>query len=216
MNYFKFDPKSIIVLSIALVYYFRLPTKEDNDHRGDTDTPTREQLARALSHLIVDFEEVINDELLKFVNEENFAIPQGVAINQAVSELLESIIIIYLFFFKVREHIFSIVVSIISRVPLCIIGVPGQSKTLSFQIVLQNLQGAQVSSKSFCRNFPAIEPFLCLGSKYTRAEDIDYTFKRAIEREEQYKKKKHKTRCVRLLPFTHYVLSSFNLGRVFG
>lgn len=67
-----------------MIYYFRLPTIEDNVQRGDTKTPTREQLAWALSDAIENFEQLIEDELLRFVNEENFLIPQGVAINQAV------------------------------------------------------------------------------------------------------------------------------------
>lgn len=99
-NYFNFDPKCSIALAIALIYYFRLPTKEDNVHQSDTETPTREQFAQALWRTIPDFEQLINDELLRFVNEENFVIPQGVAINQAVSEIFESIIIDLFFFSK--------------------------------------------------------------------------------------------------------------------
>ncbi len=104
--------------------------------------------------------------------------------------------ILIILFFKVREHIFSIIVSIVTRTPLCIIGVPGQSKTLSFQIVLQNLQGSQLSSKKFCKRLPAIDPFFCLGSKYSRSEDIAYIFERAIKREQQYEQNRMNTRCV--------------------
>jgi len=104
--------------------------------------------------------------------------------------------VFFKFHFKVREHIFSIVVSIVTRTPLCIIGVPGQSKTLSFQIVLQNLQGSQLSSKKFCKRLPAIDPFFCLGSKYSRSEDIGYIFERAIKREQQYEQNRMNTRCV--------------------
>ncbi|CAF1460251.1 unnamed protein product, partial [Rotaria sordida] len=173
------NPIRCIALSIALIYYFRLPTKEDNLQRNDKKTPSREQLAELLSQVIKDFNQVIQNELEQFVNTDNFVIPQGVAINQAV-----------------REHIFSIVVSIVTRTPLCIIGVPGQSKTLSFQIVLQNLQGSQLSSKSFCKRLPAIDPFFCLGSKYSRSEDIASIFERAIKREQQYEQNRMNTRCV--------------------
>ncbi|CAF3853458.1 unnamed protein product [Rotaria sp. Silwood1] len=182
----KFDQKSYtpnpircIALSIALIYYFRLPTKEDNLQRNDTKTPSREQLAELLREAIPDFDQVVQDELERFVNNNNFVIPQGVAINQAV-----------------REHIFAIVVSIVTRTALCIIGVPGQSKTLSFQIVLQNLQGAQLSTKPFCKRLPAIDPFFCLGSKYSCSEDIAFVFERAIKREQQYEQNRMNTRCV--------------------
>ncbi|CAF2977365.1 unnamed protein product [Rotaria sp. Silwood2] len=175
------DPNPIrcIALSIALTYYFRLPTKEDNLQRNDKKSPSREQLAELLCEAIPNFDYIVQSELEQFVNTNNFVIPQGVAINQAV-----------------REHIFSIVVSIVTRTALCIIGVPGQSKTLSFQIVLQNLQGAQLSTKPFCKRLPAVDPFFCLGSKYSRSEDIAFIFDRAIKREQQYEQNRMNTRCV--------------------
>ncbi|CAF1212894.1 unnamed protein product [Rotaria sp. Silwood1] len=173
------NPMRCIALSIALTYYFRLPTKEDNLQRNDKKSPSREQLAELLSHPIPNFDYIVQNELERFVNTDNFIIPRGVAINKAV-----------------REHIFSIVVSIVTRTALCIIGVPGQSKTLSFQIVLQNLQGAQLSATPFCKRLPAINPFFCLGSKYSRSEDIASIFERAIKREQQYEQNRMNTRCV--------------------
>ena len=173
------SPQRCIALALALIYYFRLPTDEDNAQREDTTSPSREQLARVLSRSIPDFTDIISNELERFVNTTNFLIPQGVAINRAI-----------------REHIFAIVVSIVTRTPLCIIGAPGQSKTLSFQIVLQNLQGPQLSPTAFCKRLPAIDPFFCLGSKYSRSEDIAYVFERAIKREQQYEQNRMSNRCV--------------------
>ena len=82
-----YQPDSIrcIALALALIYYFRLPTEEDNAQRKDEKTPPREQLARVLSRTIPNFVEIIQNELENFVNNENFVIPPGVAINQAVS-----------------------------------------------------------------------------------------------------------------------------------
>ena len=79
------DVKRCIVLALALTYYFRLPTKEDNDQRNDQRTPSREKLAGILSQKVPDFVDIIERELTNFVNPNNFLIPQGVAINQAVS-----------------------------------------------------------------------------------------------------------------------------------
>lgn len=79
------NPIRCISLSLALTYYFRLPTREDNIQRNDQITPSREDLAELLSRSLPNFVDVIQDELERFVNEENFVIPQGVAINQAVS-----------------------------------------------------------------------------------------------------------------------------------
>jgi hypothetical protein len=78
------NPVRCIALSIALIYYFRLPTREDNLQRNDSQTPSREDLAEALKHTIQNFDLVIQNELERFVNTDNFVIPQGVAINQAV------------------------------------------------------------------------------------------------------------------------------------
>jgi hypothetical protein len=78
------NPIRCIALSLALIYYFRLPTEEDNTQRKDNKTPPREQLAKLLSRTIPQFVEIIQNELDKFVNTDNFVIPHGVAINQAV------------------------------------------------------------------------------------------------------------------------------------
>ncbi|CAF4628156.1 unnamed protein product [Rotaria sp. Silwood2] len=108
-NSYTPNPLRCIALSLAVIYYFRLPTAEDNAQRDDKSTPSREELSSVISESIHNFDEIIQNELETFVNADNFVIPHGVAINQAI-----------------REHIFSIVVSIVSRIPLCIIGVPGK------------------------------------------------------------------------------------------
>ena len=95
------DPNPIrcIALSLALIYYFRLPTNEDNAQRNDRKTPSREELGEILSRFIPDFEELVQIELENFVNTDNFFIPPGVAINQAVSRFqsIEIFIILSLF-----------------------------------------------------------------------------------------------------------------------
>jgi hypothetical protein len=79
------NPILCIALSLALIYYFRLPTKEDNLQRNDHNTPSREELGEILSQCIPEFVKAIQNELERFVNTENFVIPHGVAVNQAVS-----------------------------------------------------------------------------------------------------------------------------------
>jgi hypothetical protein len=74
-----------IALSLALIYHFRLPSKEDNFlQRNNSKTPSREDLAQLLSQSLPDFSRTIKEELDRFVNTSNFVIPEGVAINQAV------------------------------------------------------------------------------------------------------------------------------------
>jgi hypothetical protein len=81
------NPIRCITLSIALIYYFRLPTQEDNRLRNDYRTPTREELGELLAENIPDFVQIVQYELENFVNTDNFVIPHGVAINQAVGLL---------------------------------------------------------------------------------------------------------------------------------
>ena len=81
------DAMRCIALSLALIYYFRLPTREDNQQRKDDKTPSREELGELLSRTIPDFVKTVQNELVKFVNSDNFVIPHGVAVNQAVSSL---------------------------------------------------------------------------------------------------------------------------------
>ena len=78
------DSLQCIALSIALIYYFRLPTEAHNQQRNDHSIPTREELAEALRQTIPNFGQRIDQELERFVNRKNFHIPEGVAINQAV------------------------------------------------------------------------------------------------------------------------------------
>jgi hypothetical protein len=136
------EPKRCITLALALIYYFRLPTNEDNSQRNDNKTPPREELATVLSSVIPDFVDIIQYELENFVNTDNFVIPHGVAINQAVGFLY-----IYIYSIrtkvtdshlsKIREHIFSIVVSIVTRTPLCIIGAPGKFHILRLNFIVR-------------------------------------------------------------------------------
>ena len=208
------DVMRCIALSLALIYYFRLPAREDNQQRKDDKTPSREELGELLSRTIPDFEKTIQDELMNFVNTDNFDIPQGVAVNQAVSfltilcsrEISELVFRFVNIYFRsssalsLEHHCASSVHQVglmLSFNLLTLMLDLGQSKTLSFQIVLQNLRGSELSTTDFCKRLPAIDPFFCLGSKYSRSEDIAYVFDRAIKREQQYQQNRIDTRCVK-------------------
>jgi hypothetical protein len=87
-QFYQPNPIRCIALALALIYYFRLPTEEDNTQRNCHETPPREELARLLSRTIPDFVDIIQNELERFVNTDNFVIPHGVAINQAVGRTI--------------------------------------------------------------------------------------------------------------------------------
>ncbi|CAF4474361.1 unnamed protein product, partial [Rotaria magnacalcarata] len=71
------DPIPCIALALALLYYFRLPTNEDNVQRNDRSTPSREEFGDVLSKYIPGFVEIIQNELEQFVNTDHFVIPHG-------------------------------------------------------------------------------------------------------------------------------------------
>ncbi|CAF3757475.1 unnamed protein product [Rotaria sp. Silwood1] len=62
------NPIRCIALSIALTYYFRLPTKENNLQRNDKKLPAREQLTKLLGQAIPNFDYIVQNELERFVN----------------------------------------------------------------------------------------------------------------------------------------------------
>ncbi|CAF4003204.1 unnamed protein product [Rotaria sp. Silwood1] len=82
-SYFP-NPIRCIALSIALTYYFRLPTKEDNLQGNDKKLPAREQLTKLVGQAMPHFDYIVQNELERFVNTDNIVIPQGIAMNQAV------------------------------------------------------------------------------------------------------------------------------------
>ena len=96
-----------------------------------------------------------------FEREPNFILPDGVAVNQALS-----------------ENIFAIVVATQTKVPVAVIGPPGCSKTLAVQTVVNNLKGRN-SPTDFCKRFAPITPYYCQCSADTRPEDIKAVFESA-------------------------------------
>ena len=114
------NPVRCIALSLALIYYFRLPTEEDNKQRKDEKTPPRERLAELLSQTIPDFVEIIENELDRFVNPDNFVIPHGVAINQAVCITLLLIVSDIFLFCSRFVNIYLLLWSVLSLEHLCV------------------------------------------------------------------------------------------------
>jgi hypothetical protein len=173
-----------LFLSIALVYFFRLPMAGESD--GDSDLRAEFLKWGAFgngkgSH----FQMTIDGYLRRFVNRDNFAVPAAIALNQAL-----------------KENVFAIVACTQTSVPLGIIGSPGSSKTLAYHIVRDNLLGPNNSPKEFCKKFDKLDTFFYQCSRYSTASDIRGVFDTAEKRQEQYDETAadtgagHKTRCV--------------------
>ena len=140
-------------MTLYLCYYLRLNDKKD-----------RQELA---------------DDLKKFFQNNNFlSIPEfqvkkitekmcieknkGIALNRAL-----------------RENLFTIFVCIINKVPLIIIGKPGTSKSLSFQIVYNTMKG-KYSENEFFKDKGKLYRYYYQGSETSTAEGIEQVYDKAM------------------------------------
>ncbi|XP_065192879.1 uncharacterized protein LOC135823927 [Sycon ciliatum] len=162
-----------ILLSVAVVFYLRLPIEPCARYKG----ACRADLDAYISDNVKNKElgktplaAVLEQCIREFVNEDNFKIPSGVALTNAL-----------------KENIFCIVACIQTKIPLGIIGEPGSSKTLSFHIVRDNLIGDH-APRPFCRQFTSVDPFFCQCSPETTTGQIETVFENALTRQGLYLK----------------------------
>ena len=80
-----------------------------------------------------------------------------------------------------RENIFLLFVSIITKIPLIIIGKPGTGKSLSAKIMKNSMEG-KYSIEKFFQNLPEIIQTYFQGSESTNPEDVENLFKIAEEK----------------------------------
>ena len=77
-----------------------------------------------------------------------------------------------------KENLFLLFISIITKIPLIIIGKPGTGKSLSAKIICESMKG-KYSKNEFFRKYPEIIPTFFQGSESTNPEDIIKLFDRA-------------------------------------
>ena len=83
-----------------------------------------------------------------------------------------------------RENIFLLFVSIITKIPLIIIGKPGTGKSLSAKIMKNSMEG-KYSIEKFFQDLPEIIQTYFQGSESTNPEDVENLFKIAEEKLKQ-------------------------------
>ena len=138
-------------LSLFVCYYLRLPDKNSRQNL--------ENIINEKKYFKDGFLEVPLMEQNYMIN--NFEIPKGIAKNK-----------------NLKENIFILFICVINKIPLITLGKPGSSKTLSFKILQNSMQGS--SSKSiFLRQFPKIIPFKIQGSLNTTSKEILDIFNKA-------------------------------------
>ena len=151
-----------ILVSLGLVYYMRLNTKYRAQFKELIDR----------QHGLVDdvsFSRAFDDELKWFIDQ--VELPTGIARTQAL-----------------MENLFATIVCTGTHTPLIIVGAPGSSKTLSFNLTIANLKGQESKVKNFrlTEIFHSLDPHFYQCSRRTTSNEIDTVFSRAINRQRSH------------------------------
>ena len=106
-----------------------------------------------------------------------------------------------------KENVFLQFIAITSNIPLIIIGKPGSSKSLSYQLLKKSMRG-KYSKSIFFRKYPQIVSTYFQGSESTLSEDIENLFEIGKEKLSKYKDN-IENKPISLLIFDEIGLSEF-------
>ena len=156
---FKIMTRALYV-AIALVYYFRLNDKDRKDFEEQMVRFERPGVSQTFTRSVVD-EMAWVDRVIDF--------PAGVAPTLAL-----------------KENIYAILVCTMARVPVLIVGPPGSSKTLSYNIVVNNCRGQESKHDELkdCDIFKCLDPHPYQCSRKSTSTEIETVFKRATNRQQ--------------------------------
>ena len=87
-----------------------------------------------------------------------------------------------------KENVFLLFLSVITNIPLIIIGKPGTGKSLSAQLIYKSMRG-KYSKNKFFQKFPQLIQAYFQGSESTQPEDVLKLFRKAGTKLESFKKK---------------------------
>ena len=161
-----------VMVSLGIVYYMRLNSKCREEYKEVLNSRTRlpEQ---------VKFSNAFQEELDWFCK--NIHLPPGIAKTQAL-----------------KENLFATIVCTATHTPLIIVGPPGSSKTLSFNLAIDNVKGPESKMPLFRKVdiFKGLDPHFYQCSRQTTSNEIQMIFSRAINRQRSYTKSSLPIYCV--------------------
>ena len=169
---------SSVVVSLALVYYFRLSSEKSRsaywenvccpDVGLNRSNNSSFKIPQEKSNLLKNHIEYFNALLMEaqhfFCSQVELG--EGIALNAALT-----------------ENLFVTIVCILNRVPVFLVGKPGTSKTLTLQIIASNLQGKQ-SPNPFWRKYPSVYVFPYQCSPMSDSGSIQQQFNMAVRYQE--------------------------------
>ena len=148
-----------VMVSLGIVYYMRLNSQDRKEYE--------EVLNRKVSLPgEVSFSEAFNEELDFFCK--SIELPPGIAKTRAL-----------------KENLFATIVCTVTHIPLIIVGAPGSSKTLSFNLAIANLKGPESKTSLFrdIEIFKGLDPHFYQCSRRTTSNEVQTVFSRAIHRQ---------------------------------
>lgn len=154
------------ILGLTMCYACRFSNSEDR-------LKYRKKLLAVFQEQSNKFQISSEQEIAECVTREQNAIlkhmviPEGIAVNEAL-----------------RENVFVTLICIINRIPLFIVGKPGCSKSLSMQLIRNNMKGKE-SEHIFFRNYPRLFYSSFQGSESSTSEGIIKVFERAKKIKQQ-------------------------------
>jgi len=151
-----------LLMSLSVTYYFRLPDNLDHKFQEKITALMRRNNCPIKNN----FAELVEETLSKFFDQ--MEIPPGIAKTKSL-----------------QINLFCNVVCMEARIPLLITGVPGRSKTLSFNLACDNMKGPR-SKKEIFRGLCNVNRFHYQCSESSTASEIDSVYKNAVENQTRF------------------------------
>ncbi len=159
-------PACAVTVSLAFVYWYRLPTLASragfwNRLRTTVDFDGSKLPKGGFERL---YKPGICETVLAQISKrftDNLEVDDDIAMNEALT-----------------ENLFVTIVCVLNRLPVFLVGKPGTSKTLTLQVISNNLQGKQ-SPREFWRTFPAVYTFQYQCSPLSTGSSIWHQFNMA-------------------------------------
>ena len=184
-----------IILSIYICYFTRLINKDQQSNFEEELKPEILELVNYKSeknnnkkfndsngNLLLKIDEPLKSDLTKEMKDndlENFS---------AILTLEEKFVLSQINLEKgiglnrlLRENVFLLFISLVTKVPLIIVGKPGSGKSLSAQLIFKSMRG-EFSKSPFLIRFPKIIQSYFQGSDSTIPEDVENIFQIASDK----------------------------------
>jgi hypothetical protein len=149
-----------VMVALGLTYYFRLSAEFREKYEETMDFSIGGGDA-------VTFSEALCEEMDFYTNIVHLS--PGIAKTRAL-----------------KENLFCVIACCCTQMPLIIVGEPGSSKTLSFNIAASNFKGADSKSELLKDTslFPCFDPHYYQCSRTTTSKEVEVVFQRALRRQE--------------------------------